>query len=181
MKSPAAQQFFHHHLHIRTAFSDQFIHQAVGTGVCPVGGGSACIQKIDNGPWIVNLLTAAKDKAVIPRFYFFFPLGQTELIQRREHLLFRKSKTVPVLFGSDRHYFQIIQIRKHGFPAHPGNSRHDRTLQIRVGFKCGIEHASDKVHQLLPVSMNIRFLHGRIVFVQKNDHFFPIITAQVLR
>ena len=59
--------------------------------------------------------------------------------------------------------------------ADPCDSCHNPPLQIRVGLKGGIEQTSCKCHKFLPVAIYVCFLHWRIVFIQKNDHLFPIM------
>ena len=44
----------------------------------------------------------------------------------------------------------------------------------------GIKKASGKCHQFLPEPIGICLLHRRIIFIQKNDHLFTVITTQII-
>ena len=71
--------------------------------------------------------------------HFLLPVRKTMLIQGGKHFLFREAKAVRIFFGGDRYHFQVIQVRKNGFLAHPGNARHHCTLQVGVGLEGSVE------------------------------------------
>ena len=104
------QQSFHLLLHLTGSRPDQSVNKPIGTGRCPVSPILALIQKAGNGPWIINISPASKNKAVIPLLYPHFFLFHSKSVQRSKHFLFRKAKTAAVLLGSRRHNIQIIQI-----------------------------------------------------------------------
>ena len=106
---------------------------------------------------------------------------QPIFLQRLPHLALPKAKTFRVFFGSNCYHIQIVQTREHGLPAHPGNTCHNCPLQIWIRFKGGVKQTSGKRRQLLPVPIYIRFLHRRIIFIQKDDHPFSIIPLQKSR
>lgn len=59
-----------------TAFTDQFSNKGVGTGICPISPNFFLVKKIDDRPWIVDILSFSKSKPVIPGFYLLFLIAQ---------------------------------------------------------------------------------------------------------
>ena len=172
------QQVFHCHFESRGSAADQEIYQIVGTGVGPVGLINFFLQKSGNGPGIIDISPAAKGKAIIPVFYRFFFPGHSESIQRVEYLLFGKTKTSTVLFRNGGYHGQVVQIRENRFLTDSRNARQKRPLHERVRLKCSIEKASYEFCHIVPVTVHICLLQGRIIFVQQNDDFFTVITVQ---
>ncbi len=177
----ALQQMLEYLFHVGIPFSDQLADQTVRAGICPVSTDFSLLKEIDDRPWIINILSVPECKTVIPLFYLLLLIRQAKFIQRFINFRLHKAKTVFILPGCGRYYFQIIQIRKNRFFADPCNARHNSTFQILIRLKSGIEQTPRKGHQFLPIPVHIGFLHGRIILIQQNDHFLPIIPAEKIR
>ena len=93
---------------------------------------------------------------------------------------FCKPKRAAVLFRCCCYNFKIIQIGKDRFFTDSCYSCQQSPFHIGIRFECGIEQASDKRCKILPIPMNIRFLQRSIILIQKNNHLFSVIAAQII-
>ncbi len=175
------QQTLHDLFYIPAPFPDHLSHQVIAAGVGPVGGKLSGLEIIQDRPWVVYFPGTAEDKSVVPELYPLHTVFHSIFFQRCADFFLRKSKTVCIQIRRCRHHHQIVQIRKNGLLTHPCNSGHNCTVQIWIGLKRRVEQTSGKLHQFFPVSAYICLLHGRVVFVQQKDDFFPIISHQMLR
>ena len=177
-KCASCQQVFKILLYAGTPLPEQLTHQSVGTGARPVCSHFLFIQKVDDGPGVINISSAPKCEPVIPVLNLLLIFRQTIFLQGCKHFFLGKAKRVRILFRGGCHHFQIVQIREHGFLTHPGNPGHKGPFHIRIGLKSRIEQTSGKCHQFIPISAHIGLLHGRVIFIQQNDHLFAIMPHQ---
>ena len=77
MKRSAVKQIFKSLLDFRFTLSDQFFHQTIGAGIGPVRTDSLLINKINDRPRIVDILSFSKRESVIPVLYLLLLIKQT--------------------------------------------------------------------------------------------------------
>ena len=123
----------------------------------------------------------SKYKSIIPLLYLFSPVRKPILPQCLIHFLLGKAEAVLIFFRSRCHHLKMIQIREHGLPADTCDACHNGPLQIRIRLKSGVEQTAGKRDKLFPVAVHIGFLHGSVIFIQKDKHFFPVIPGQIQR
>lgn len=68
MKCFSSQQGLYRHLNFRASLLNRFPNQAVAVGIRPVNTNLPFIQKVDDGPLIINICPVSKRKPVIPFF-----------------------------------------------------------------------------------------------------------------
>ena len=171
-------QIFHITFYMTRPFCYQSVNQCITTGICPICIKSAIrIYKLCDRPRIVDIFTSADHKTVIPLLHLFFIFPQLHMIERSKYLFLCKSKCSFIFMRGNGGHINMIHIRKHRFSSDSCDTGHKRLFQKWICSKCVIQKSSHKCCHTIPISMKVCFLHRRIILIQQNDRFFPIISV----